>query len=120
MEKKINDMIQDEAIQDASKKIHNLKKEVSQEKNIHIDILKDALEDARQERKFIKRITYILLIAVFCFIGAFIGLYLYSSNQLMEANSVLMDFLNSTEMYTVEQSITSNTGDSNILGDIVV
>lgn len=120
MEKKIEEMIKDEAVCTASKKIHDLKNEVEKGKDTHIDILRDALEDARQEKKFIKKITYILLIAVFCFIGAFIGLYLHSSNQLMEANSVLMDFLNSTKICTVEQSITSNTGDSNILGDIVV
>lgn len=111
MEKVINDMIKDEAVQTASKKIRNLKKEVNEEKDVHIDILKDALEDARQERKFIKRITFILLIAVFCFIGAFVGLYLYSSHQLIEVNNAIMDFLDSCDMYSVEQSMDYSGGD---------
>ena len=117
MEKKIDELIKDEAVQNASKKIRNLKKEVNEEKDIHIDILKDALEDARQERKFIKRITYILLVAVFCFIGAFVGLYLYSSNQLIEVNQAIMDFLNSCDLYTIEQSMDytgGNVFDNNI------
>ena len=117
MEKKIDELIKDEAVQNASKKIRNLKKEVNEEKDIHIDILKDALEDARQERKFIKRITYILLVAVFCFIGAFVGLYLYSSNQLIEVNQAIMDFLNSCDLYTIEQSVDytgGNVFDNNI------
>ena len=117
MEKKIDELIKDEAVQNASKKIRNLKKEVNEEKDIHIDILKDALEDARQERKFIKRITYILLVAVFCFIGAFVGLYLYSSNQLIEVNQAIMDFLNSCDRYTIEQSMDytgGNVFDNNI------
>lgn len=114
---KINEMIKDEAVQTASKKIKNLKKEMNEEKDVHIDILKDALDDARQERKFIKRITYILLIAVFVFIGALVGLYLYSSYQLIEVNNAIMDFLNSCDVYSIEQSMDyagGNVFDNNI------
>ena len=117
---KINEMIKDEAVQTASKKIKNLKKEMNEEKDVHIDILKDALDDARQERKFIKRITWTLLIVVLLAIGALVGLYIYSSNQLIEVNNAIMDFLNSTEICAIEQQISSNTRDSNILGDIIV
>lgn len=108
---KINEMIKDEAVQTASKKIKNLKREMNEEKEVHIDILKDALDDARQERKFIKKITWTLLIVVLLAIGALVGLYIYSSNQLIEMNNAIMDFLNSCDMCTVEQSMDYNGGD---------
>ena len=108
---KINEMIKDEAVQTASKKIKNLKIEMNEEKEVHIDILKDALDDARQERKFIKKITWTLLIVVLLAIGALVGLYIYSSNQLIAMNNAIMDFLNSYDMYTAEQSMDYNGGD---------
>lgn len=111
MEDIINNMLKDEALKNATRQMKDLKHEVNEHKDMHIDILKDALDDARQERRFIKRITYTLLVVVFCFIIAFVGLYLYSSNQLMESNRAMMDFLNSCDMYSVDQTIDYNSGD---------
>ena len=62
-------------------------------------------------RKFIKKITWTLLIVVLLAIGALVGLYIYSSNQLIEMNNAIMDFLNSCDMYSVDQTVDYNSGD---------
>ncbi len=111
MEEKVENLIKDKALRQASGKISQLKKEVEGEKDIHIEILKDVINDNKDERTFIKKVTYTLLIAIFVAIFAFVGLFIYSQNQVVNMNNALMDFFNTYDMYSIEQSIDYTQGD---------
>lgn len=66
-----------EVAEEASKEITNLKKKITQNKDVYIALLQDSLDDNRKQNTFHKKVTYVLsgiivfLIAVICAIGIY-------------------------------------------------
>ena len=66
-----------EVAEEASKEIINLKKKITQNKDVYIALLQDSLDDNRKQNTFHKKVTYILsgiivfLIAVVCAMGIY-------------------------------------------------
>ena len=52
--------ISKQVAKESAKEITELKKQISSDKEIHISLLKDTLNDLREQNKFIKKIIFIL------------------------------------------------------------
>ena len=69
--------ISEKVAQEASKQINQLKKEIEANKDVKLSILQDAIQDIREQRKFLKSICTLLIILLFIIVlGSFmLGMY---------------------------------------------
>ena len=79
--------ISEKIAEEASKQISEIKKELEDDKNAHIQLLGDTIKDCHNERKFIKNIAIILCILIsMSVIGSFI-LGMYNQRLLKEMSN---------------------------------
>lgn len=75
--------ISKQVAKESAKEITELKKQISSDKEIHISLLKDTLNDLREQNKFIKKIIFILSGIILLLIMSIVGLSIYHNDKLM-------------------------------------
>lgn len=103
--------ISKQVAKESAKEITELKKQISSDKEIHISLLKDTLNDLRGQNKFIKKIIFILSGIVLSLILRIVGLSIYHNEKLMDfvTNS---EFISEVYIDTEDESV--NNGNINI------
>ena len=91
---------------EAGKQIAELKQKVSKDKDVHISILKDCLNDLRVQNKFIKRIVWVLCSIILILIILLAGQSIYSQER-------LIGFLSDYEFESVIDSDLNNNNSDN-------
>ena len=76
--------ISKQVAKESAKEITELKKQISSDKEIHISLLKDTLNDLREQNKFIKKIIFILSGIILLLIMSNVGLSIYHNDKLMD------------------------------------
>lgn len=103
--------ISKQVAKESAKEITELKKQISSDKEIHISLLKDTLNDLREQNKFIKKIIFILSGIVLSLILGIVSLSIYHNEKLMDfvTNS---EFISEVYIDTENESV--NNGNINI------
>lgn len=106
--------------EEASKQINEIKKELDDDKNAHIQLLSDTIKDCHNERKFIKNIAIILCVLIsMSVIGSFIlGMYNQKLLKEMSDNNTekMLEFLSNYNFCTDANINVDN--ESNNVGNI--
>lgn len=76
--------ISKQVAKESAKEITELKKQISSDKEIHISLLKDTLNDLREQNKFIKKIIFILSGIILLLIMSIVSLSIYHNDKLMD------------------------------------
>ena len=76
--------ISKQVAKETAKEITELKRQNSSDKEIHISLLKDTLNDLREQNKFIKKIIFILSGIILLLIMSIVGLSIYHNDKLMD------------------------------------
>ena len=99
--------ISEKVAEEASKQMSILRKEIESNKDVHISLLKDTLNDVRNERSFVKKLSVFLCCFVIFLIIGIIGIGIYSQRTL---RNVFDDFINGSELSTnIEMSTDNNS-----------
>lgn len=98
--------ISKQVAKESAKEITELKKQISSDKEIHISLLKDTLNDLREQNKFIKKIIFILSGIILSLILGIICLSIYH-------NEKLMDFVTNSEFISEVYIDTDNESVNN-------
>lgn len=103
--------ISKQVAKESAKEITELKKQIASDKDIHISLLKDTLNDLREQNKFIKKIIFILSGIILSLILGIICLSIYHNEKLMDfvTNS---EFISEVYIDTENESV--NNGSINI------
>lgn len=103
--------ISKQVAKESAKEITELKKQISSDKEIHISLLKDTLNDLREQNKFIKKIIFILSGIILSLILGIVSLSIYHNEKLMDfiTNS---EFISEVYIDTENESV--NNGNINI------
>ena len=91
---------------EASKQIAELRSKIVEDKDVHISILKDTLNDLRVQNKFIKKIVWVLCSIILILIILLAGQSIYSQEK-------LIGFLSEYEFESVIDSNLDNIGSDN-------
>ena len=69
--------ISEKVAEEAGKQMNQLKKEIESNKDVKLSILQDAIQDIREQRKFLKSVCTLLIILLFIIVlGSFmLGMY---------------------------------------------
>ena len=76
--------ISKQVAKESAKEITELKKQISSDKEIRISLLKDTLNDLREQNKFIIKIIFILSGIILLLIMSIVGLSIYHNDKLMD------------------------------------
>lgn len=98
--------ISKQVAKESAKEITELKKQIASDKDIHISLLKDTLNDLREQNKFIKKIIFILSGIILSLILGIICLSIYH-------NEKLMDFVTNSEFISEVYIDTDNESVNN-------
>ena len=100
--------ISKQVAKESAKEITELKKQISSDKEIHISLLKDTLNDLREQNKFIKKIIFILSGIILLLIMSIVGLSIYHNDKLMDfvTNS---EFISEVYIDTDNESVNSGS-----------
>lgn len=98
--------ISKQVAKESAKEITELKKQISSNKDIHISLLKDTLNDLREQNKFIKKIIFILSGIILLLIMSIVGLSICHNDK-------LMDFVTNSEFISEVYIDTDNEGVNN-------
>lgn len=103
--------ISKQVAKESAKEITELKKQIASDKDIHISLLKDTLNDLREQNKFIKKIIFILSGIILSLILGIICLSIYHNEKLMDfvTNSEFV-----SEVYIDTENESVNNGNINI------
>ena len=79
--------------------------EIENNKDAHIAILRDTLDDLRGQNRFVKKVCVMLFCLVVALVGAVIGLHIYDQQK-------LMNFLSDYEV-SYENTVTTDNNSPN-------
>ena len=88
-------------------------KQIAEDKDVHISILKDCLNDLRTQNKFIKKIVWVLCSIILILIILLAGQSIYSQEK-------LIGFLSEYEFESVIDSNLTNNGSDNDNNSIII
>lgn len=111
--------ISEKVAEEAGKQMNQLKKEIEENKNVHISLLEDILSDVKEQRKFLKSISVSLFILLFIVIAGSFGISLYNQKLLKESSAEnaqkIFDFISTTDFNSsVEMTTDNNSSAENI------
>lgn len=94
---------------EAGKKIAELRAKVAKDKDVHISILKDCLNDLRLQNRFIKKVVWVLCSIILFLIISLVSLSIYSQERLVR---FLSEYDYSIE--TINDADNNSTNSNNI------
>lgn len=114
--------ISEKVAQKAGEQMNALKKEIERDKNAHISLLEDILQDVKEQRKFLKSALVSMIVVVILVILGSFGLSLYNQKLLADSSvkntEKIFDFISNTDFnFNAEMNTDSN---SEINGDMTI
>ena len=76
--------ISEKVAEEAGKQMNQLKKEIESNKDMKLSILQDAIQDIREQRKFLKSICALLIILLFVIVSGSFMLGMYNQKLLKD------------------------------------
>jgi hypothetical protein len=96
--------------------MNELKKEIEENKDVYIAVLKDVMNDLKKERAFLKKIVAFLCILVFVLFAGILSLSAYNQNLLKEFSEKNQDkvfnFMQDFNTDSVVELITENSSEN--------
>lgn len=109
--------ISEKVAEEAGKQMNQLKKEIESNKDIKLSILQDAIQDIREQRKFLKSICASLIILLFIIISGSFMLGMYNQKLLKDCTiqnaEKIFEFVSNTDFNFNAEMNTNNDSENN-------
>lgn len=109
--------ISEKVAEEASKQMNQLKKEIESNKDVKLSILQDAIQDIREQRKFLKSICALLIILLFIIISGSFMLGMYNQKLLKDCTiqnaEKIFEFVSNTDFNSSVEMNTNNDSENN-------
>ena len=109
--------ISEKVAEEAGKQMNQLKKEIESNKDIKLSILQDAIQDIREQRKFLKSICALLIILLFIIISGSFMLGMYNQKLLKDCTiqnaEKIFEFVSNTDFNFNAEMNTDNDSENN-------
>ena len=109
--------ISEKVAEEAGKQMNQLKKEIESNKDIKLSILQDAIQDIREQRKFLKSICTLLIILLFIIVSGSFMLGIYNQKLLKDCTiqnaEKIFDFISTTDFNSSVEMATDNNSENN-------
>ena len=112
--------ISEKVAEEAGKQMNQLKKQIESNKDVKLSILQDAIQDIREQRKFLKSICTLLIILLFIAISGSFMLGMFNQKLLKDCTiqntKKIFDFISNTDFNSsVEMTNDNNSNASGII-----
>ena len=109
--------ISEKVAEEASKQMNQLKKEIESNKDVKLSILQDAIQDIREQRKFLKSICSLLIILLFIVVSGSFMLGMYNQKLLKDCTiqnaEKIFEFVSNTDFNFNAEMNTNNDSENN-------
>lgn len=109
--------ISEKVAEEASKQMNQLKKEIESNKDVKLSILQDAIQDIREQRKFLKSICALLIILLFIIISGSFMLGMFNQKLLKDCTiqnaEKIFEFVSNTDFNFNAEMNTNNDSENN-------
>ena len=109
--------ISEKVAEEAGKQMNQLKKEIESNKDVKLSILQDAIQDIREQRKFLKSICALLIILLFIIISGSFMLGMYNQKLLKDCTiqnaEKIFEFVSNTDFNFNAEMNTNNNSENN-------
>lgn len=109
--------ISEKVAEEASKQMNQLKKEIESNKDVKLSILQDAIQDIREQRKFLKSICALLIILLFIIISGSFMLEMFNQKLLKDCTiqntEKIFEFVSNTDFNFNAEMNTNNDSENN-------
>ena len=109
--------ISEKVAEEAGKQMNQLKKEIESNKDVKLSILQDAIQDIREQRKFLKSICALLIILLFIIISGSFMLGMYNQKLLKDCTiqnaEKIFEFVSNTDFNFNAEMNTNNDSENN-------
>lgn len=115
--KNLDIQISEKIAEEASKQMNQLKKEIESNKDVKLSILQDAIQDIREQRKFLKSICALLIILLFIIISGSFMLGMFNQKLLKDCTiqnaEKIFEFVSNTDFNFNAEMNTNNDSENN-------
>ena len=109
--------ISEKVAEEAGKQMNQLKKKIESNKDVKLSILQDAIQDIREQRKFLKFICTLLTILLFIVISGSFMLGMFNQKLLKDCTiqntKKIFDFISNTDFNFNAEMNTNNDSENN-------
>ena len=109
--------ISEKVAEEAGKQMNQLKKEIESNKDVKLSILQDAIQDIREQRKFLKSICSLLIILLFIIVLGSFMLGMYNQKLLKDCaiqnTEKIFEFVSNTDFNFNAEMNTDNDSENN-------
>ena len=109
--------ISEKVAEEAGKQMNQLKKEIESNKDVKLSILQDAIQDIREQRKFLKSICALLIILLFIIVSGSFMLGMYNQKLLKDCTiqnaEKIFEFVSNTDFNFNAEMNTNNDSENN-------
>ena len=109
--------ISEKVAEEAGKQMNQLKKEIESNKDVKLSILQDAIQDIREQRKFLKFICSLLIILLFIIVSGSFMLGMYNQKLLKDCTiqnaEKIFEFVSNTDFNFNAEMNTNNDSENN-------
>ena len=109
--------ISEKVAEEAGKQMNQLKKEIESNKDVKLSILQDAIQDIREQRKFLKSICALLIILLFIIVSGSFMLGMYNQKLLKDCTiqnaEKIFEFVSNTDFNFNAEMNTDNDSENN-------
>lgn len=109
--------ISEKVAEEASKQMNQLKKEIESNKDVKLSILQDAIQDIREQRKFLKSICALLIILLLIIISGSFMLGMYNQKLLKDCTiqnaEKIFEFVSNADFNFNAEMNTNNDSENN-------
>lgn len=109
--------ISEKVAEEAGKQMNQLKKEIESNKDVKLSILQDAIQDIREQRKFLKSICALLIILLFVIVSGSFMLGMYNQKLLKDCTiqnaEKIFEFVSNTDFNFNAEMNTNNDSENN-------
>ena len=109
--------ISEKVAEEAGKQMNQLKKEIESNKDVKLSILQDAIQDIREQRKFLKSICLLLIILLFIIVLGSFMLGMYNQKLLKDCTiqntEKIFEFVSNTDFNFNAEMNTDNDSENN-------
>ena len=109
--------ISEKVAEEAGKQMNQLKKQIESNKDVKLSILQDAIQDIREQRKFLKFICSLLIILLFIIVSGSFMLGMYNQKLLKDCTiqnaEKIFEFVSNTDFNFNAEMNTNNDSENN-------
>lgn len=109
--------ISEKVAEEAGKQMNQLKKQIESNKDVKLSILQDAIQDIREQRKFLKFICSLLIILLLIIVSGSFMLGMYNQKLLKDCTiqnaEKIFEFVSNTDFNFNAEMNTNNDSENN-------